>query len=270
MKQGLFTCSLSTFLQAKASDTDYKRDTYIDTDKYTNFIKHLYTNVRESYVNVAINKFSSQKANTGLQIGRRGDKKVSLLKFYNKSEELINHSTEFNTKYVWLHNSPRTIMRVELTVNGQKEAQRKGLITNKESYTLSKIMQLCAEKTTINTIFANEINSRIVTTNNNNNNCEAMKSKAVEAVKDKKFPKAQSNTIYEVCYYGTLNNSFTLADCQSYASMILNCSEAYRERFLSIAYAVAKRAYEDASVQSGRAKVVIHDDTVMGLFGLQN
>lgn len=271
MKQGLFKCTLTTFKDSIASDIDIKKDMYIQAGTFQKFIQGLKDSVKPEFKKCTVDKFPKvSKADSGLQIGKRNDKLVPLLKFYNKTKELLTNSNEFNNAFVQITGyNVKEVIRMEYTINGAKEAKRLGLITKEETLSLGKLIQLIEQKSPINAIFVSVLKERFFEANNSNDIEEPKNSMEI---KDTNFSKAKGDVIYSVCFSVVYEMGASLDYAKKMAEKVLACSTAQKKRFLPIALDIATRAYEDAKEAIGMrdSKAVINETGVFSMFGLTN
>jgi len=137
----LVSFSYDAFLQAEATDVDYKLDKV--NHEFHRSMKSMRTHAKSSVqINRGINYFDSKK-NRGIEFGKRHTATVSypFLKFYNKELELLNASDTFYSKYIKNAHDITDLIRCEFTIKNKKHYKRYGI----EDTTLQSILSLSQE-----------------------------------------------------------------------------------------------------------------------------
>jgi len=134
----LVSFSFDTFLQAEATDVDFKLDKV--NKEFHRSMKAMRTHAKSSVkINRGINYFDSKK-NRGIEFGKRNTATSSypFLKFYNKELELLNHSGAFYTKYIKDNSEIKDLIRCEFTIKNRKHFRKYGI----ENTSLESILNL--------------------------------------------------------------------------------------------------------------------------------
>ena len=134
----LVSFSYDAFLQAEATDVDYKLDKV--NHEFEQTIKSLTIHAKPSIkMNRGINP-RNEINNKGVHFGNRNTATPSypFLKFYNKELELLNASDTFYSKYIKNAHNITDLIRCEFTIKNKKHFRKYGI----EDTSLHSILSL--------------------------------------------------------------------------------------------------------------------------------
>ncbi len=141
----IFNCPYATFLEARTSDTDYKKDFILPKDDYKTMIGGMYKMaIPSSNRDGGARK---HKGNMGIEFSKRQTNspiRYPFTKVYHKESELKTNSLTFSERY--LHDvEVKDVIRLETTIKDSKHYQSiKGL--NIKDNKLSTILNLTTEQ----------------------------------------------------------------------------------------------------------------------------
>lgn len=158
---GLITIKREKFMKCIASDIDFKQDRLIEGSKedVKRFFDAAYKSVKVEFENAKSKTLTA--SNMIIDTSKRTNVRMPYHKYYSKLTELVYNSQEFNEAHLGLcDNGNEQIIRCELTISGQKVAEKLKLITSKERLSLEKLMFLVENQSELNSIFADIQNER--------------------------------------------------------------------------------------------------------------
>ena len=160
ISQKVVTFDYNDFLESSATDVDYKLD--LIEQNFDDRLKALSLfAIPSKSIGRGINKFD-KKTSQGIEFGKRETATSSYpyLKFYNKTLELLNNSSEFYGKFIKSQDISN-LVRCEATIKNRKQFKRYGV----EDTSLKSVVGLGQDK--LNEILQSVINvhlkKRIVT-----------------------------------------------------------------------------------------------------------
>lgn len=257
IETGLLSIKKAKFMKCLASDVDFKQDRLINgsKDDVKRFFEAAYKNVKVGFENAKSKTLKA--ANLIIDTSKRTNVKTPYHKYYSKLTELVYNSPEFNEAHLCLSdNGEQQIIRCELTISGQKVAEKLKLITAKERLSLEKLMFLTDNQSELNRIFADIQEERY-----NPIEMKEQDENKTPELKVCKLSQKDAETIYSLVYNGVFNEGCS----ESFSYFIAEQIGKGSDRKLKEAKDVATRAIADA-----RNAIIAKENSINEVVGEPN